>query len=217
MPVALQSGALQLTGAAACLANLGLIASLPSVLFKPGKKHVAWWTTAAPLISAGVGIVVGVWVAWSTWAVFGSTGTVPTVLGVALTVGSAGLIAWAGASHRHRFALWHQDDDAAVELVTWGPYRFVRHPLYSAFLLTLAACALVSPNLFTVFGLVGGCVQLNRTAAREENRLSSGPLGEQYRAYAKSVGRFWPRARTAAGPPPRPCDQPTNEMDRRQD
>lgn len=187
------SGVLQLTGAVACLANLGLIASLPAVLFKPGKRHIAWWTTAAPLISAGAGVVAGAWFVLMAPSGSGFGADVATALGFALTLASAALIVWAGTSHRHRFALWHQDDDAPRELVTWGPYRFVRHPLYSAFLLTLAACTLVAPNAFTVLGLGAGFAQLNRTAAREERRLSAGPFGAEYRSYIRSAGRFIPK------------------------
>lgn len=63
-------------------------------------------------------------------------------LAVVLAMLSTSLIWFAVGSHRVRLALWHQDDDAPVEIVSWGAYRHVRHPFYSfysAFLLAFAA------------------------------------------------------------------------------
>jgi protein-S-isoprenylcysteine O-methyltransferase Ste14 len=77
-------------------------------------------------------------------------------------------------------------------LVTNGPYRWVRHPLYtSAAMLTLANF-LAAANWF--FFIAGGLVFLLlaiRTRKEEENLVAR--FGDDYRNYMQRTGRFVPR------------------------
>jgi len=82
-------------------------------------------------------------------------------------------------------------------LVTSGPYRFVRHPMYTTSLIIYAAMGLLSANWF-----IGGTgvaatlvIMLSRTP-REEAMLSR-TFGERYRRYMDSTGRFLPRWRVS--------------------
>ncbi|MGH9149213.1 MAG: methyltransferase family protein, partial [Acidimicrobiales bacterium] len=113
--------------------------------------------------------------------------------GIMVAAGAIALLWWTVGSHRARLALWHQDDDAPVEIVTWGPYRLVRHPFYTSFLSALAAGALVAPHAVTAAPALFGLVALTLTARREERRLAASHLGAQYRAYLGRTGRFLPR------------------------
>jgi len=77
-------------------------------------------------------------------------------------------------------------------LVTTGPYRWVRHPLYSSAALAILANSLVAANWF--FLLAGGVVFLLlviRTRKEEENLLAR--FGDAYRNYMQRTGRFIPR------------------------
>ena len=77
-------------------------------------------------------------------------------------------------------------------LVTGGPYRWVRHPFYLAFLMAMIADSLVMANWF--LALTGGlAVSLIfiRTAREEANLLSR--FGDDYRQYMETTGRFFPR------------------------
>ncbi|HEX3744055.1 MAG TPA: isoprenylcysteine carboxylmethyltransferase family protein [Bryobacteraceae bacterium] len=67
------------------------------------------------------------------------------------------------------------------ELVTSGPYRYVRHPIYAGLLLALLGSALVSGALWLmIFAILGGYFVL---AARAEERLMLRQFPEQYAAY----------------------------------
>lgn len=81
-----------------------------------------------------------------------------------------------------------------TELATSGPYRWVRHPLYSSMLLTVPGCALASANLVV---LIGGSVTLAallwRTRWEEEALLDH--FGDRYRAYMDRTGRIIPPLR----------------------
>ena len=88
--------------------------------------------------------------------------------------------------------MWHQDDQASSRLVTWGAYARVRHPFYLAFILMLTACFCAVPHWLTLFILAESALQLNRTAAREESRMLTSNLANDYRSYMERTGRFIP-------------------------
>lgn len=78
-------------------------------------------------------------------------------------------------------------------LVTDGVYRYVRHPMYTAFWLWAVAQALLLPNLVAgLSGLVGfGTLYLFRVV--EEERLMIEAFGEVYRDYMARTTRLFPR------------------------
>ena len=77
-------------------------------------------------------------------------------------------------------------------LVTAGPYRFVRHPMYSAFFLWGVAQALLLPNWIAgPAGLFGfGLLYLLRVGHEEQLMLQT--FGDQYRAYMARTARILP-------------------------
>lgn len=81
-----------------------------------------------------------------------------------------------------------------AQLRTGGLYRFVRHPIYSGLILTMAAVALASGSVVRLL-VLGLLVLLLTVKARwEEARLSE--RFEGYAAYAAHTPRFLPfRAR----------------------
>jgi protein-S-isoprenylcysteine O-methyltransferase Ste14 len=77
-------------------------------------------------------------------------------------------------------------------LVTTGVYRYVRHPMYSAFFLWAIAQALLLPNWVAgLAGLVGfGTLFAFRVAGEE--RMMEATFGDAYRAYAARTRRVFP-------------------------
>jgi protein-S-isoprenylcysteine O-methyltransferase Ste14 len=78
-------------------------------------------------------------------------------------------------------------------LITSGPYRFVRHPIYTAFILILGSTLLISANW--VIGLAWLGMTLLEVASRIgfEEALLLEYFGDPYRAYMKRTGRLLPR------------------------
>lgn len=77
-------------------------------------------------------------------------------------------------------------------LVTSGPYRWVRHPLYTLAVLLGVASSLAAANWF--FVVAGGLMFLLlaiRTRKEEENLIAR--FGDDYRNYMQRTGRFLPR------------------------
>ena len=82
-------------------------------------------------------------------------------------------------------------------LITSGPYAGVRHPLYVGMFGWCIALALLTANwIFLVICalVVAGIVQ--RVPREEEMMIAA--FGEEYRAYMRSTGRYFPRLRSDA-------------------
>jgi len=85
-------------------------------------------------------------------------------------------------------------------LVTSGPYRHIRHPMYAVSILFLVAVSLVSAN-----GLVIGpglaMVILIYDRIIKEEKLMVAYFGDRYRAYLRTTGRLLPRIPWPHRPP----------------
>jgi protein-S-isoprenylcysteine O-methyltransferase Ste14 len=85
------------------------------------------------------------------------------------------------------------------ELVTHGPYHWVRHPLYTTASIGIFALGLVAANWFMLLMILLIVMMLPALAAKEEAQLIE-KFGKAYREYMQRTGRFLPRlnvARTA--------------------
>lgn len=78
------------------------------------------------------------------------------------------------------------------ELITGGVYRYVRHPMYSAFFLWAIAQFLLLPNWVAgLSGIVGfGTLYLFRVGREEKLMLDA--FGDEYRAYMERTARVLP-------------------------
>jgi len=80
------------------------------------------------------------------------------------------------------------------ELVTTGPYRWVRHPLYSVGTLLFLSFALMASNWFIGLATLMGLVMLMVRLPKEEQNLIE-KFGDEYRNYMKRTGRLIPKYR----------------------
>ncbi len=78
--------------------------------------------------------------------------------------------------------------------MTTGPYRWIRHPMYSFGAILFAAYFLLTANWF--IGLASGvsfALLAIRTREEEANLIKR--FGDDYRAYRERAGRVLPRPR----------------------
>jgi len=87
----------------------------------------------------------------------------------------------------------------AHTLVTHGPYRYVRHPMYAAFYLLALDVFLLTANAWVAgtFVVLLSAVMLMRV--RHEEAVLTGAFGDAYRDYMARTGRFLPRLRPPEG------------------
>lgn len=177
------------------LCNFAAIGLLPMLFFRnDGRYNLRWLTTSAPFFVVPVLLIMGtVDVLHLPSFVDVQPLELMRIIAVAFCVTSIALLATTVGSHRVPLALWHQDNDAPVHLVTWGPYSRIRHPFYTSFLLALTAALLAFPHILTAACLVYGLLVLTITARREEQRLASSEFGAEYEDYIAVSGRFLPR------------------------
>lgn len=127
------------------------------------------------------------WMAWSTFLL-------PTWLrwlGAGLGLVAIPLIYWMFSS------LGKNVTDTVVvrkehRLVTHGPYRLVRHPMYLFSLLYFTGLSLLSANWFIwLTGFLSLILLAVRTPIEEAELI--GKFGNEYRDYMQRTGRFFPR------------------------
>jgi len=83
-------------------------------------------------------------------------------------------------------------------LATTGPYAWIRHPQYVAFVLILLGFLLQWPTLLTLAMFPVLLVMYGRLAVVEERDMHR-EFGAAYDAYAQTTPRFIPRFRGRAG------------------
>jgi protein-S-isoprenylcysteine O-methyltransferase Ste14 len=81
-------------------------------------------------------------------------------------------------------------------LVTHGPYRWVRHPLYAVAGTALVAIGLMAANWFILLFATAAVVLIRLVVVPIEERELQRKFGEAYRAYMSRSGCMVPRART---------------------
>ena len=126
------------------------------------------------------------WMAWSSMPLSAKARSG----GVGLLIAGCALMVWTFRS------LGTNLTDTVVTrqahtLVSHGPYRWIRHPLYDASLLLTSGVGLAAANwfIFTTGLVVFGIIVL-RTNIEERNLLAR--FGEDYRSYMERTGRFLP-------------------------
>src|SRR5215211_7389990 len=78
------------------------------------------------------------------------------------------------------------------ELVTGGPYRWVRHPLYTVGTPFFVSLGIVAANWFMGLASLSVLVMLLIRLPKEEEKLIE-RFGDEYRAYIERTGRLLPR------------------------
>jgi len=112
-------------------------------------------------------------------------------LGTFITIGSVLLLWWV------QWALDVQFDgtlhtQADHRLIQHGPYRWVRHPMYSTFLLMGLGWFLLTANGLIGIPLVIGIVLVVLSRIQNEEEVLIDLFGDEYRDYMQITGRFLP-------------------------
>jgi protein-S-isoprenylcysteine O-methyltransferase Ste14 len=121
------------------------------------------------------------------------------VVGLAVGLTGAVLLVWAsvllGRFMMHEAAI--REDHALIES---GPYRFVRHPVYTGYLALLLGSGVASLNVCLLLlwpvSLLGILIQ-----AASEEQLLGARFGREYERYVGRIGWLIPRFRSGAAEP----------------
>ena len=84
-------------------------------------------------------------------------------------------------------------EDHPQHLVCKGPYRLIRHPYYTAYMLSHLGAAVASGQWWTVFPAVVVMGVYYHASRFEEAKFARSPLSKAYEQYKQQAGRFLPR------------------------
>ena len=113
-------------------------------------------------------------------------------LGGAVLCAGIGLCGWAHqALGRNWTAVLALSRDH--QLVTSGPYRLVRHPMYTAFFTIGVGFGLVSANWLVAAAYLGTFAPMYVLRVAAEERMMVDRFGDRYRQYMEHTGRLLPR------------------------
>jgi len=111
------------------------------------------------------------------------------LFGLILTAGGYLIFIWSVVARGKYAVSWEMTENH--RLVTWGPYRYMRHPSYFGYFLMFIGLFFIWPNWFTLVPLVAipGYIRITF----EEEKLLVKRFGDAYVKYQRKTGRFIPR------------------------
>lgn len=143
----------------------GLIMWMSPIVYLINPNLMAWAKIGMPDTARWIGVVIGALCTMGIYWLFSSIGS--------------------GISPTSATRKEHQ-------LSTSGPYRWVRHPLYTIGASFYISFGLMADNWFiALMGVISFIVMAIRTPKEEANLIEK--FGDQYRKYMKHTGRFFPK------------------------
>jgi protein-S-isoprenylcysteine O-methyltransferase Ste14 len=129
--------------------------------------------------------------AWMTWAAFELPAWLRW-LGAVVGVLTIPAVSWVLRS------LGHNVSETVLtkrehQLVTAGPYQWVRHPLYTTGITLFVALGLVQASWFVLFMAAVAALLVRLLVIPAEERALVAKFGDRYRAYMGRTGRLLPR------------------------
>ena len=155
-----------------------------------GAKH---GSRRRPRFPGALSLLVVIYVLARTHTIrFGSTAVHDSGLqlaGAAMLAAGLGLAVWARLALGRNWGMPQSLKDEP-ELVTSGPYRWVRHPIYSGLLLALLGTALATNLLLLLVVLLAGVYFIH--SARVEERLMTAAFPSVYPRYMRATKMLVP-------------------------
>lgn len=127
------------------------------------------------------------WMAWSKIGLPDSVRWLGVGLGVLCIIGIYWLFSSIGSGISPTSATRREH-----KLSTSGPYRWVRHPLYTIGSTLFISFGIMADNWFiAALGILAFIAMAKRTPQEEDNLIEK--FGDEYREYMKYTGRFLPK------------------------
>ena len=143
----------------------GLILWFSPLFYLINPAWMAWSKIGLPEWVRWLGVVLGILCVLGVYWLFSSIGS--------------GITPTSGTRKEHK-------------LVTSGPYRWVRHPLYTVGSSLFIAFGMMADNWFiAALGVIAFIGMAIRTPKEEANLIEK--FGDEYRDYMKRTGRFFPK------------------------
>lgn len=113
--------------------------------------------------------------------------------GIAVMLASMVLFWWAIIASRKAQLRFAFDPENPHGLVTDGPYRYLRHPFYTSYVIFWVGWAIATASWEAAIPVVILVILYVKAALMEEEKFANSPLAVDYAAYRERTGFFWPR------------------------
>lgn len=173
--------------AATCFLSFGF--GIHCYFVKPPRKTLPMYLVAEAgiaisLLQLGLLAYYGVWCQLDTLAMAAA---------MVLYAGSLSLYWWTLLTVRGHHLTFAYTKDTPTFLIETGPYRYIRHPFYTAYTM----CYLAAPVALLAWWLLPTAVFMffayRQSAIMEEGKFARSDLQAVYSDYARRTGRFLPR------------------------
>lgn len=134
-----------------------------------------------------------------------------SMAGSVLYICAAGLFWWAIQASLGKTFSGAFSPDAPVHLHAAGPYRFIRHPFYTSYILTWIAGWVVAAQWWLIPTVAVMIVIYVLASSAEEAKFLRSPLAGAYQQYRFRTGRFFPNLVKLLSGVPAPAKQQTFE------
>lgn len=122
------------------------------------------------------------------------------IAGIFLELSSVALFWWAISASRRARLGYAFTPESPRGLVDQGPYRYLRHPFYTSYIVFWIGWGLATWSPWAIIPVCGLAVMYAMAALDEEKKFASSELAGAYDDYRRNTGFFWPRLRRPAGP-----------------
>jgi protein-S-isoprenylcysteine O-methyltransferase Ste14 len=158
------------------------------------KREEGWASKIAGLLGMAGCIAMLLYVFAPEWLSFArlSFPLWVRVTGIGLAIAGISLLQWAQVTLGRS---WSDTPRMMKEqsLITSGPYRSIRHPIYTSFLLILGSTLFISSNWLIGLCWAGMTTLEILSRIQFEESILIEYFGDQYRNYMKRTGRLLPK------------------------
>lgn len=109
------------------------------------------------------------------------------IIGILSQIGTIWCHTALGPNWSRHLRVWEDQ-----ELITTGPYKYVRHPLYTMYYLLMINIGIVSANSLIMVAMLLLIISLYIRISTEETMLVNA-FGEKYKEYMKTTGKLVPK------------------------
>ncbi|NEO89535.1 MAG: isoprenylcysteine carboxylmethyltransferase family protein [Moorea sp. SIO3G5] len=114
-------------------------------------------------------------------------------MGLSIYISSLVLFWWAVKTTKDKPLSLCYSHDLPNHIVTTGPYKVIRNPFYTSYLLPGVAGILVTNQLWLILTVVVMFVPYYKVARQEESKFLASSFADEYKVYKESTGMFLPK------------------------
>lgn len=131
----------------------------------------------------------------------GAVGNAPVpgwriAIAVGLQALAGGLFVWACAATRRIRPEMAFSPSKPTVLFRTGPYRYVRHPFYSSYIIFWLSCTIATNSITVTVVTILLIIIYTAAALQEQSVFLNSAFRLEYEAYRRTAGLFWPRPRS---------------------